>query len=209
MGRHRLHEIARRGRQTWSAPPSSSTSSRKWTGGATGKAAAPRKICAQMRMRLEKEQGAGQSAESRPGRLLRHRFLADVPAAEGRRHFLQSAEHARAHRHHRSRWAIWSAPTPSSCATPPRSIAPWITACASTPDTPKAACRIRDAAHRADRAGASLDSGAPQQPAFEDRAVENSESHARDFRPAVRVISQRQVSKPPCPRLAISQPETR
>ena len=46
--------------------------------------------------------GPRASAEGRPGRFLRHRFLAAVSAAEERRDFLQSAEHARAHRHHRS-----------------------------------------------------------------------------------------------------------
>ena len=41
-----------------SAPPSFCTSCRKWTGGATGRAAARASELAQMRARLEKEQGS-------------------------------------------------------------------------------------------------------------------------------------------------------
>ncbi len=52
----------------------------------------------QMRLRLEKEQGDVASAKSRPRRILRYRFSADVSAIEERRHLFQGAEHARAHR---------------------------------------------------------------------------------------------------------------
>ena len=47
-----------------------------------------RKELAEMRARLEREQGAAQPAEGRDRRLLRYRFRPDVPAAEGRRHLL-------------------------------------------------------------------------------------------------------------------------
>ena len=53
-----------------------------------GQSGRSRKELAQMRARLEKEQGARNPLKAGRGRLLRYRFRADVSAAEGRRHLL-------------------------------------------------------------------------------------------------------------------------
>ncbi len=65
-----------------------------------GQSGRSKKDLRQMRMRLEKEQGAGPSAQSRPRRILRYRFFAAVSALESGRPVLQGAEHAGAHQYH-------------------------------------------------------------------------------------------------------------
>ena len=53
-----------------------------------GQSGRSKKDLRQMRLRLEKEQGAGHPLKAGLGRLLRHRFLAAVPAPQRRRHLL-------------------------------------------------------------------------------------------------------------------------
>ena len=53
-----------------------------------GQSGRSRKELAEMRDTPGKRAGRPQSAQGGPGRLLRYRFRTDVPAAQGRRHFL-------------------------------------------------------------------------------------------------------------------------
>ena len=65
-----------------------------------GQSGRSKKDLRQMRLRLEKEQGADHPLKAGPRRILRYRFFAAVSTLEGGRPVLQGAEHARARQYH-------------------------------------------------------------------------------------------------------------
>ena len=67
----------------WSAPPSSSTSLQEVDWRRYGQSMRSRKELAEMRARLEREQGPRNPLKAGPGGYLRHRFRVDVPAPAG------------------------------------------------------------------------------------------------------------------------------
>ena len=135
LGRHHVHEVARRGRRSAPRRILSCMSCRKSTGSATARAGRSRTDLKQMRMKIEARAGRAAPAQSRPRRLLRHRFHADVPAPEERRRVLQSAEHAGPASRSSNIWTCWITPRRSSSIRLPRFIARSITASGSSRGT--------------------------------------------------------------------------
>ena len=101
-----------------------------------------RKDLAEMRARLEREQGPRNPLKAGPGGYYDIDFALMYLRLKGAGFFykmLNTPERIDVI----EKWAIWNARTPISCARPPLSIAPWTTASGFPPAMRKAACPPR------------------------------------------------------------------